>query len=528
MSNSILMRFRNLRTEDAMGVHLDVIKEKGYVWLGWWAKPEESLPIDKMDQIEAIIKSEGSIMLFMAESHDQRIIPCKVVEVKYSSKSEEKIDSPEPECTPAYYASDQMYLWLKIAEIQDGSKAKNFLSKYAFADYESFMTEDSSEYLIYDGKWIDSTLLIFFQRRTLMLLRDKRKGDKKGTEWIRPKKDFLSNYSLTNSNSILVISDLHFSDNPTAFAFADCTPTKSRVKRTLSVAIDRITSHQEFAALICAGDFSHQTSPVGFEKADESLFSITNNHKIDKENVVIVPGNHDMAFTDPGPTPDPTTVITHTLDEAKVQYEQFYKKIIDSEPNEFCAMGRKLLLKNRLPIEIVGLNSCCLQQEKGHFVGMGFVGDDQLDLVEEEMGWKEKDSSERPDTNAFRILVLHHHLYPVEWALEPERDYAYSTCLDAVRIMRFAARNHVNLIIHGHKHQFDFAQMRKWIGDKQYWYNILGMGSTSSTDIASTSNCIGILDFNKKNELKIQIIALPNGDVEELKEMFSVVIPVNE
>ena len=82
----------------------------------------------------------------------------------------------------------------------------------------------------------------------------------------------------------------------------------------------------------------------------------------------------------------------------------------------------------------------------------------------------------------------------------------------------FAAKNKINLIIHGHKHQYDFVQMCRWTEKKPYCHNILGMGSTSSSDLAqSKSNCIGVLDFNEPNKVKIKILEIQNSNIEETK-----------
>ena len=517
------MRFRNLGTKNAIQVHRDIIDQKGYVWAGWWAKPGETLPINKMKIVDEALKKTGSFQLLMADSDKQYLYQCSVSNVYYLDSQGQKASSPEPDYTPEYYSNDPMYIWFRIIDIQDAFRNSNCLSHLAFADYDCFPTETDGDYSSFNNSTIDSTDLVFCQRRTLMLLRDKEETDRRGIRWFNTKHNFSSEYAITQSNSILLISDLHFATEKNKFSFSDCQPNKAKVLRTLSDTICSVTNHESFASLIGAGDYVHTASEEEFNKADKSLFSIINNHEIDKDNVVLVPGNHDMAYSEFVPGSE----IEYTQEIAKNNYVSFYKKIIGATPNGFCAMGRKILLKNRLPVEIVGLNSCSLQQEKAHFFGMGYVGHEQLELVEKEMGWYDVDTNERSFSHAFRILVLHHHLYPIEWALEPERDYPYSTCLDAVQIMHFAARNRVNLIIHGHKHQFEFAQMTRWTERAPYTHNILGMGSTSSTDMAiSKSNCIGVLDFNQPEVLRIKILELSTDVIQQKRVLFSYDLPM--
>ena len=524
MGYYFLMRFKSLGTPNAILEHQKIIDKKGFVWAAWWASSDEKLPVDSMHIIDNALKENGSVVLFLADADKHCVYRCNVTNVCYSHSFGEKISSPESDATPEYYSKDQMFIWFCINKIERPLRGLDSLAHYAFADYDVFPTENARDYSALNRTSINSIFLIFIQKRTLMLLRDKEPGDLSGIQWLNNKCNFSKEYSLTNSNSVLLISDLHFSEDQKNFCFADCKQPGVKVSKTLSEAIKSVTSNQPFASLVCVGDITYHASKKGFQKAEPSLFSIINNHGINKDNVIIVPGNHDMSFTD---SCDPQP-IKDTQDKAKEYYNDFYKKIIGLPPNKFCAIGRKFLLKNRLPVEIVGLNSCALQQEKDHFTGMGYVGDDQLKLVEEEMGWKDPETNKRPMSHAFRILVLHHHLYPVEWALEPARDFPYSTCLDSVQIMHFAARNRINLIIHGHKHQFEFAQMCRWTDQKPYYHNILGMGSTSSTDVSrSHSNCIGILDFDQFNRLNIKILALSSEDAEKVTELFSYDIPIS-
>lgn len=521
VSYCLLMRFKNLGTDDAVKAHKDIIRKKGFVWAGWWAKPDESLPVEQMCLITDILKDEKQLVLYIADSNEHLIYPCIVTEVKFSSG---KLLSPEPDYTPSYYSNTSVYIWFKIEEIKSVRSEDDCLSNHSFADYDLFPTESENDYSGFNNTSINTIKLVFNQKRTLMLLREKHDSDRTGIHWINTKRHFSSDFvSIKNSNSILVLSDLHFSEKEGVFSFADCEDKSLKVTTSLQEAIQSATNKERFASLICAGDFTHHASAKGFAKAEQSLMSILNNHSIDKDNVVFVPGNHDFSFT----KKVAASGIKYAEEEAKGKYTSFYKKIIGIAPNEFCAMGRRILLKNKLPVEIVGLNSNCLQQETKHFSGMGYVGKEQLKFVETEMGWVDKETNERPESYAFRILVLHHHLYPIEWTLQPTRDYPYSTCLDAVQIMHFAARNRINLIIHGHKHQFEFVQMNRWTDQKSYKHNILGMGSTSSKDIAtSKSNCIAILDFNQENQLMIRLLGLPTDGVQQQIELFRCSIPI--
>lgn len=522
IKKTLIMRFNDLGVADAIESHSKIIENKGHTWAGWWAKPEERLPIDAVKQLHKIA-SQSPITVLLLNSEKRAIYPTLVAGFAFSENEGERIPSPNGEYTPTYYASDKFLLWLKIVNIAPPSYHSSVISQYAYEDFDQFKTVDDSIYQFYDNTIVESIDKLVSQRRTLILLRDRKSGDKtiNATDEVRrvPKQNFTDRYSVTNSNSILLLSDLHFSDQQGSFNFQECDIKQSFSKKKLSQAIAELTKQQHFASIFCAGDFTHRSTLGEFQKTEEFLFSVMNNHKIDKENIIIVPGNHDIKFSDSN-----GGEIVYTEDYSQKEYTTLYKRIYGIMPNRFLAVGRKFLLGNRLPIEVVGLNSNCLQQSKGHFTGMGFVGNEQLALVEKEMGWRNNSKS----SYAYRILVLHHHLYPVELIEEPLENHMYSICLDAGLITSFAVRNKIDLIIHGHKHKRHFVQIGGINDKNQSSFALLGLGSASSTDLAMDErNSIGILDFDELGKVKIKIIAISNLDNQNENIIFECTLPVS-
>lgn len=72
---------------------------------------------------------------------------------------------------------------------------------------------------------------------------------------------------------------------------------------------------------------------------------------------------------------------------------------------------------------------------------IGFVGSAQLDAAQRLL-------EQRRDVRPL-YLVLHHHLLPPGPAV---RDQPFLTCLDAPEVLRFAERNEVEAVFHGHLH----------------------------------------------------------------------------
>lgn len=149
----------------------------------------------------------------------------------------------------------------------------------------------------------------------------------------------------------------------------------------------------------------------------------------------------------------------------------FYKKYFRVDPQEELFSVHRFLTKNLQPFEVICLNSCLLQQEKGHFQGMGFVGNNQLSAVEKYL-------KETQDSKSFRILVMHHHLLPVLFKEEPKADRMYSMMLDSEAISQFIIKNNIRLVLHGHTHKEFYAEIiRKTEDKRKFKYYVVGIGS---------------------------------------------------
>ena len=503
---TLVMRYRDLGgIEDALQEHKKIVDETGFVWAGWWATPAEMVPLDAIKRLK-VEANKHPISLFLLNSTKRAIYPTLVCDIAFASNSYDKIPTPDPTHTPEYYSGSDLLLWFKIIRIEKPVFHDYFVKQYAYQNYRDFRTLKDNLYQYYDNIVVDSIEHLSLQPRTLMLLREKVGSDghiSENDEIRRVKRgNFHDSYIKTESNSMLLLSDLHFSVNSRGFQFSDCENKRFTTKKSLSEALYDLTGREVFASIMCAGDFTYGAEPIEFKKAEEFLFTLANNYSVDKSNIVIVPGNHDMKFSNKS-----KSGIVYTLSEAKRGYERLYTQLYGTEPNKFFAIGRKILLKNCLPVEIIGLNSNCLQQERDHFYGMGYVGNEQLALVANEMGWNDSNHA----SYAYRILILHHHLYPVEPYEEPQRDHYFSLCLDAGSLTSFILKHRINLVVHGHKHRRNFIQIGGVSDSQPEHFNLLGLGSASSTDIShGDCNTIATLDFSKFGFTKIRVFDINN------------------
>jgi len=153
--------------------------------------------------------------------------------------------------------------------------------------------------------------------------------------------------------------------------------------------------------------------------------------------------------------------------------------------------------ENNTVIEIVMLNSSTLQQDPKIFQGHGFIGEKQLKFAGNSMGWDDKQNNNK----SFRIVALHHNLFPVTYTESLTKGKTYSVVFDAEALIRWVIKYRVNLVLHGHMHQpYHIKVKRKGLlnDDIEHEFDIVGLGSTGDkTDLGEiNANTFGILDFS--------------------------------
>jgi hypothetical protein len=132
---------------------------------------------------------------------------------------------------------------------------------------------------------------------------------------------------------------------------------------------------------------------------------------------------------------------------AEENYRKFYKDVFGISPTQFLSMGRRYVLSNYITTDIVGLNSCMLEQR--HFAGYGYVSLEQLVEADKNIYWSTANYRTK-----YRIFTLHHHVIPVTPKEEiKEFDRIYSLTLDAGQLIYKALELGVDIIVHGHMHQ---------------------------------------------------------------------------
>lgn len=521
---TIILRFRDLSIPDTIVAHKKIIDVSEYVWWGWWAKPREKVPIDEFNFLNNLIMSQGELIIYLLDSGNGVLYEAVCTDIHFHNGLKES--TPEPDKTPEYYRDNSYRIWFKFSCISDKfpeSDALNIIHKYSYLRVDNFFVSGKSPFSGFYDKQVYSLSELCEQQRSIWFLKDKEKGDKiheiysYNNEYLNDGGS-LSSIRVLKSNEILWFSDIHFSDKYHSFIEKEGDNNKLSIR--LSKELQKLgINYPSF--IIISGDLTYTASEKEFEYAESFMKDINSLFELNCSHYAIVPGNHDISFSEE--EFDEKRPVTVAFEKAKKPYVDFYKKYFGMEPEEKLFSVHRFLTKNLQPIEVICLNSCLLQQEKGHFQGMGFVGNDQISEVEKYL-------KKTQDSKVFRILVMHHHLLPVLFKENPEADRMYSMMLDSEAISEFIVRNKIRLLLHGHTHKEFYSEIIRKVNDnKKFKYYVVGIGSIGvrSEELSDNStNMFAVLNVEYDKIVINQYSIYPDGQNSKLLNSYD--IPLRE
>ncbi|MGE5343964.1 MAG: metallophosphoesterase family protein [Candidatus Omnitrophota bacterium] len=529
---TMILRFRDLVTSpgETIKIHKDICDTKNFVWWGWWKKAGETIPNNAFKMLKKKANSPEKLVLYLLDSGQKKIFEAECTDLKWEP-SHDPFGTPDIENTPEYYKKQEYLAWFKFTNISQTHSEKP-ISNSSYVCVNELFEDGCSKYKDFYNKKICSIEELTQQDRTIWFIRDFKKGDLSHEiklldhHKIKPA-DFPEEYFQTSSRHLLWLSDLHFSNSNECYGFpiTSSDEVKERLEQRIEHALKE-NNIKNIGGAIISGDITWKAAKEEFNLAHSFILNLFSWSKLNSYQLAMCPGNHDIAFSD-NPS-DGDSKIIRAFPDAREEFETFYEQLFYVKPNEFISSGRRFLLGNAIPVEIVCLNSSFLEQKRNEFQGHGFLGKQQLDNAARQMGWENN-----PDPIAFRIVVLHHHLLPVTFREEPVFNYQYSVVLDAEAFSQWLIKHGVRLVLHGHKHdpflikiskpRITNHQVKGW-GD----YHVLGMGSSGASqkhlgDIGF--NTIGVLEF-KKNKIEISLIKI--HPVNDSFKEWSVEIPYNE
>jgi predicted phosphodiesterase len=386
--DTIILRFRDTEKDiDTISEHINMIDSKGFTWWGWWKKSSETIDVEIFRSLKNKISNGEIKKIGLFDRTTNRFFIAQISNIEYNIDF--KINSPQANATPNYYNQVKLHCWFYLCDIQ-------LISLEEFSKcFTNIPTRSDTLFVLpYEEEYDTERILI------------------------------------KNAN-VLHISDIHFG-NDYGFPFT----TSLKLGTNLLDIIRKYFHFQnkkEIGLLIVSGDITSRGDMGVLQgPASEFLKRLCEVLKINNNQVVIVPGNHDI------PLKDANFHDYNHENSFKLFLKDFYGE--SKEINGY----EKFITNQGFKIDILKINSARLRNKAES--NFGYVGwDDYRYLIEEN----------KKDDDAFKIAVLHHHLIPVPTEEPIDSEYPYgsiSVTLDAGKVIEGLHHYDFDIVLHGHQH----------------------------------------------------------------------------
>jgi predicted phosphodiesterase len=270
--------------------------------------------------------------------------------------------------------------------------------------------------------------------------------------------------------TLLHISDLHFGADH-FYKPGDGVTLRDALVKDLR---DKVACQPD--CVIISGDLTTHGNKKGLDEATAFVKGLAFDLKLDFDDFVIVPGNHEVDWEKveglkKRTKKTPKDFANRLSEVGLTNYKnRVFRKIYGGHvPDKFLTTKW-----SKDGVFVLGLNSC--QFEGPDYPGVGFVAPEQLDWAKSEFHKEWKDCTTR-------IAVLHHHLVPVthsSFRPDPSKK-SVSVTLNAPDILKWLADNGFQIALHGHQHQpFSATEVRHSDDDRSFSVVVLGVGSAGA------------------------------------------------
>lgn len=394
--------------------HISLEKAHGYVWWAWFKKDNELPRYDVLRAFEEQLPTEVGLVnrktgeLYRARCH----------EIVWDESRDR--ESPESGKRPTYYPKDEYPAWFKLSEIQTISLER---WKALFNDVGIPLGEP-----------------------TIFWVEQASPGEQ------QPPPPKILTYG-ARSSAILHLSDLHFGE------FHGYRVGESGGVLAPPTMVDRILDAVEVAGanvgvvvisgdLICRGKHSDYGALV--RPQVERLLAALD---VKKEQVVLIPGNHDILLTD--------------ADEdfrQEVQYREFLRSFFASDIEQIES-GARYETDDDWTLTFINLNSA--RPRKLERAEYGYVGRRAEPFL------LELTDADRAGRGTI-FAVVHHHLMPVEREVAPPPERPVSIMLDAGALIEDFHEAGVHCVLHGHQHDTAISSCQRARRVESAWTGIDG------------------------------------------------------
>ncbi|MDO8604880.1 MAG: metallophosphoesterase [bacterium] len=265
---TVILRFRDNFNPDhpAIEAHSQILHNERTVWWGWFKRPEEEIPLELL----RTISGKAPIVIGLYDRNENRGYSAKCMEIRIGSVNAEAISSPNQNLTPTYYAKAELSAWFKLSEI-------NLVETRDFEEQFGGVAN------------CDATIVAVKN----ICLTDKLDQ----TTVCRPTPEigtYIDKEPITtNGEWILHISDTHYGKD---HGFGT-----EQFSTTLAEYIETRLEFKKIGVLVISGDIVSRgggKDGVDFNVAKTAIEQLCDKLKIQKSQVVMVPGNHDLTRDD--------------------------------------------------------------------------------------------------------------------------------------------------------------------------------------------------------------------------------------
>lgn len=394
MLKTVILRFRDIVAE-TIAEHTRLIAEAQEVWWGWWRKPNEPKRLEELAELKATLSRE-TIEIGLYDRFRSKFFRAVATDCLFSS-SGDFMKTPDELKTPEYYRGAEVPAWFKLVDIEEIEETL-FAREFAgvpLGDFTFFPVR-----LGKTGPYVEET-------------------------------EAISEVVNVRGSKLVHLSDLHFGAD---FGFpATDGPGMYSLMTILENDLNKHFSN-DIGLLIISGDTTSRgdAGPL-FIVAKPFLLELCSRIGLDPNQVIIIPGNHDISYKDFSLTYDHEAAFNDFL-------RSFYGR-----PRSAIELIRFRLASGRL-IEVLPINSIKLRTKETS--NYGWVEWQAYEQVLEKLPPMEREG--------LRIAVIHHHLVPTlrEERL-PDSEYPFasvSVTLNAASVIEGLQRHGFKLVLHGHHH----------------------------------------------------------------------------
>lgn len=273
-----------------------------------------------------------------------------------------------------------------------------------------------------------------------------------------PDTEEVNSYQAISLPIIIHLSDLHFGSKFNGDSMHRFIPSEDDRRNLSTHIIDEIKQNYldnlSNIILVVSGDMAYMGNESEFGEVLKCLNEICQELNIEKKQVVIVPGNHDINWIKdkggPGKRFEDYLVFIYNFYGEELLNELF--PFLSNDDYKITAPPVKpeniISIHNiHEKITVVGMNSCVYENNQHHY---GYIGWQQFKNI--------KDCLNSPSINGkMKIAVLHHQIHPFPEPLNDVKQEEKWIDLSVVRDGGFVERKlqelNFDIVLHGHKHR---------------------------------------------------------------------------